>query len=63
VAVGQVTVNGQSKAAMMYSEDQGVTWIKGNPGTTKPLQSIAYSPQLNKFVAVGDNGVIVTVNG
>jgi len=63
VAVGSATVNGQSLGAVMYSSDGGATWTKGNSGTKSHLQSVAYSPNLNKFVAVGNDGAIVTVNG
>lgn len=62
VAVGGGTVNGQSVGAVMYSTD-GLTWTKGNAGTSSHLQSVAYSPTLNVFVAVGNNGAIVTVKG
>lgn len=63
VAVGSATVGGQSVGAVMYSDDGGLKWIKGNAGTSSHLQSVAYSPTLNVFVAVGNNGAIVTVKG
>lgn len=62
VAVGGATVNGQAIGTIMYSTD-GITWTKGNPGTSNTLQSVAYSPDLNIFVAVGNNGSIVTAKG
>lgn len=48
---------------IMYSDDDGVTWKKANSGTNKRLSSIAYSPELNVFVAVGRDGTIISVNG
>jgi hypothetical protein len=62
VAVGSADVAGKSIGAVMYSTD-GITWTKGNSGTSNHLQSVAYSPTLNVFVAVGNNGSIVSVNG
>jgi hypothetical protein len=63
VAVGSGTVNGASVGAVMFSTNGGASWTRGNSGTTNHLQSVAYSPTLNVFVAVGNNGAIVTVNG
>jgi hypothetical protein len=70
VAVGGVTLPdpnnpGQDikSGAIMYSDDDGATWIKGNSGTDKYLYSVTYSPELNIFVAVGEGGAIVSVNG
>jgi len=40
--------------AIMYSDDGGVTWIKGNVDANAPLNSITYSPELNVYVAVGN---------
>jgi hypothetical protein len=51
------------KGRVIYSSDNGVTWTKGQSGTANNLNAIAYSPSLNKFVAVGDKRTIVTVNG
>ena len=52
------------QGAIMYSDDDGATWAKANAGTGKnQLHAIAYSPELNVFVAVGDGGSIVSVNG
>lgn len=48
---------------IIYSQDNGATWVKANSGTTNDLQAIAYSPDLNRFVAVGNNGTIVSVEG
>lgn len=62
VAVGSATIGGQSVGVVMYSTD-GVTWTKGNAGTSSHLQAVSYSPELNVFVAVGNNGAIVTVKG
>lgn len=63
VACGGATVAGQGVGAIMFSTDGGLTWTKGNSGTKSLLQSIAYSPTLNMFVAVGNNGSIVSVKG
>lgn len=63
VAVGGAVVNGQEIGTVMFSTDGGVTWTRGNSGSKKSLSSIAYSPELNKFVAVGVGGAIVTVDG
>jgi hypothetical protein len=68
VAVGgavhtQANGNLESKGVIQYSTDNGATWTLGNAGTKNVLTSIAYSPTLNKFVAVGYNGTIVSVNG
>jgi len=48
---------------VVYSTDNGATWKRGQSGTANNLNAIAYSPSLNKFVAVGDLRTIVTVNG
>ena len=48
---------------VVYSNDNGSTWTRGQSGTANNLNAIAYSPSLNKFVAVGDKRTIVTVNG
>lgn len=70
VAVGRAPVpdpdnpgSSIDQGALMYSTDNGETWTAGNPGTKNILQSIAYSPELNTFVAVGVNGTIVSVKG
>jgi hypothetical protein len=47
----------------VYSTDNGATWSRAQTNTTNTLNSIAYSPTLNKFVAVGNGRTIVTVNG
>lgn len=49
--------------AVMYSDDDGLTWTSVNSGTKNQLSSVAYSPELNVFVAVGDNGTVVSVKG
>jgi hypothetical protein len=59
VAVGSRIVNEVIQGATMYSND-GITWTKGVSSPAKPLNSIAYSPELNLFVAVGDGGTIVS---
>lgn len=59
IAVGGAIVNGQSVGAMMSSTN-GISWSRLNSGTTSTLQGVAYSPTLNKWVAVGDNGTIVS---
>lgn len=46
-----------------FSTDNGVTWTRANSGTKEDLYSIAYSPTLNKFMAVGKKRTIVTVDG
>ena len=48
---------------VVYSTDDGVTWTRANSNTKEDLNAIAYSPTLNKFVAVGNKRAIVTVNG
>ena len=63
VAIGNTTIDGVFQGAIMYSTDAGLTWTKGNPGTKNVLRSIAYSPDLNIFAAVGDGGAIVSVPG
>ena len=40
--------------ALMYSDDGGATWSKGSVNANAPLNSIAYSPELNVYVAVGN---------
>jgi len=61
IMVGNKTVNGQKQGAAQMSTN-GVDWVEAAPGTKNILQSVAYSPDLNVFVAVGDNGAIVSVN-
>lgn len=61
LAVGS-TADGQQPVAM-YSEDNGATWARANPNCRAALNSVAYSPDLNVFVAVGDNGTTVSVSG
>jgi hypothetical protein len=63
VMVGFKTISGVRQGAVQYSNDGGITWTEANPGTKSILQSIAYSPTLNMFVAVGANGAIVQVKG
>jgi len=46
-----------------FSTDLGVTWTRAVSNTKQNLNAIAYSPTLNKFVAVGNKRAIVTVNG
>lgn len=57
---------------IQYSDDGGVTWGKGANGANAKLQSIAYSPELNIYVAVGnvstnpdgsESATILSVNG
>ena len=62
VMVGYKTVNGIRQGAVQYSSN-GIGWTEGNPGTKSVLQSIAYSPTLGMFVAVGANGATVQVKG
>jgi hypothetical protein len=62
VMVGYKTVNSQDIGVVQYSTD-GINWTAGNAGTSKRLYSIAYSPDLNIFVAVGAGGSIVSVKG
>lgn len=42
---------------IMFSDNGGVTWEKGASGANAKLQSIAYSPELNVYVAVGNTTV------
>jgi len=44
-----------------FSTDNGASWQFADSGTTADLKSVAYSPKLRKFVAVGDRRTIVTV--
>lgn len=44
-----------------YSTDNGTSWQFADSGTTADLKSVAYSPKLRKFVAVGDRRTIVSV--
>lgn len=62
VMVGTKTLQGNQVGAAQYSTD-GITWTEASTGAQHPLQSVAYSPDLNVFVAVGNNGTIVSVNG
>ena len=62
VMVGTKTLQGKPVGAAQYSTD-GINWTEATTGAQDPLQSIAYSPDLNVFVAVGDNGTIVSVDG
>jgi hypothetical protein len=48
---------------LVYSEDDGVTWKRGDSGTKNNLSSITYSPKLNLFVAVGDKRTTVSIKG
>lgn len=63
VAIGGVVVDGKTVGTIMFSDDGGATWTKGSSGTDKFLYSIAYSPELNVFAAVGEAGTIVSVKG
>lgn len=63
VVSGGSRVGSATKGAIMYSTDNGLTWTKGSAGTTSMLLSLTYSPELNKFVSVGYNGSIVSVEG
>jgi hypothetical protein len=56
IAVGQY-------GALAYSEDDGVTWTRGDSGTKQDLYSITFSPKLNKFVAVGAKRTTVMIKG
>jgi len=62
VAVGSVQVMGNQQGAVMTSPD-GVTWTKGNAGVKDALLGVAYSPDVNVFVACGSNGALVSVDG
>jgi hypothetical protein len=63
VAVGQsITIDPMTRSEVhtgvtMYSDDGGLTWIKGGGGANANLRSIAYSPELNVYVAVGDKSM------
>jgi hypothetical protein len=71
VAVGYKTVPDPAdpvnttitQGIVMYSDNDGVTWTQAESGSTNRLQSVAYSPELNKFVAVGKYGTIIAVDG
>ena len=62
VAVGKYRTRQGDRGCVMFSTDMGLTWRKGNPGTTRALNSVAYSSEKNVFVAVGDGGSIVSVD-
>ena len=47
------------KGYIMSSPD-GVTWTRLESGVKKNLQAIAYSPELNTFAVVGNDGTILT---
>jgi len=63
VVVGGFINKGKDTGVVMFSTDNGATWTRGNAGGASHLQSVAYSPQLNVFVAVGTDGSLVSVNG
>ena len=50
-----------SSGRISYTTDNGATWTAAQSGTTSTLQSVAFSPDLCRFVAVGDNRTIVSV--
>jgi len=54
VAVGEA-----GRAA--FSEDNGATWIEAQTNTTKKLNYIAFSNELCRFVAVGDDRTIISL--
>lgn len=63
IACGTMKSMGTDIGVIQYSTDDGTTWTQGNAGGASPLNAIAYSPELNVFVAVGDKGSIVSVQG
>jgi hypothetical protein len=69
MAVGYKTIPDPSgigeidSGIVMYSDNDGLTWTQAQTGTNKRLTSVAYSPELNKFVAVGLEGTIIAVDG
>jgi hypothetical protein len=50
-----------TRGRISYSKDNGSTWTASQSGTTSTLKSIAYGPDLCRFVAVGNNRSIVSV--
>jgi len=58
---GQFVLVGYS-GYVAYSSN-GITWTRGQSGTSENLYGVEYSPSLNTFVAVGNNGALVTVQG
>jgi len=60
---GTFMMVGSPGGKVSFSTNNGITWEKGSGGTTGDLTSIAYSPELNKFVAVGTEGSVVVAQG
>lgn len=58
VAVGGSQQSG-GKSVVIASSD-GINWMAGNSGTTKTLNAVAYDPNSKRFIAVGQDGVILT---
>jgi hypothetical protein len=44
-----------------YTDDYGRTWQRAQSGTTSTLRSVAFSPKLCSFAAVGDHRAITTL--
>jgi hypothetical protein len=57
---GYIVVVGFEGRAV-YSQDGGVTWQRAQTGTTKDLRSVAFSPKLCQFAAVGNSRTIIKV--
>ncbi len=58
VAVGGSQQSG-GKSTVIASSN-GTTWMAGNSGTTKILDTIAYDPNSKRFIAGGRDGIIIT---
>jgi hypothetical protein len=59
IIVGGATSN--TKGYIISSTD-GITWTRQDSGVNQTLQAVAYSPELNIFAVVGNNGTILTGN-
>ncbi len=47
-------------AGDIYSSGDGITWTKENSGTSNNLNGVVYNNTIGKYVAVGNNGTIIT---
>lgn len=55
-----VAVGGATNSSIIYTSPDGDVWTLRNPGTSKTLRDVTWSPAIEQFVAVGDNGTILT---
>jgi len=56
-----VLVGGLSDhSTVMTSDDGGITWVERTTPLTTGINGVAYSPNLNLYVAVGRDGKIIT---